>query len=384
MQSTAEPAATGVGMEYWIGEAQRVCEAAAAGDLEARILNIDPDSELAPTLHAINHLLDMTDAFVREASASLSYAREKKFFRRVLPAGLLGSFKNATGTINAATHEMSAEQEAKTRTHRSVSETAGEIDRGTRQIASASQKVAEGAFRQAASLEQINASLMELTDMTNRNAESSRTASELSKGSQELATRGQREMAQLCEAMNEIRSSSDEISKIIKVIDGIAFQTNLLALNAAVEAARAGESGKGFAVVAEEVRSLARRSAEAAKSTAEIIEVSMERAEKGTSITGGVGTVLEEISKSTSEVNSLLSQIAMGAKEHAEGLAQISGGVSEVDTVTQQNAGNAEELAGYARATAEQVGTLRETINQLNPGESETQGNHPAPSRAAA
>ncbi|MFT5423008.1 MAG: methyl-accepting chemotaxis protein [Phycisphaerales bacterium] len=384
MQGTTEPNETGVGMEHWISEAHRVCEAAASGDLEARILNIDPASELAPTLHAINHLLDMTDAFVREASASLSYACEKKFFRRVLPAGLLGSFKTASNTLNDATHQMSVEHEAKIETHRSVSETSGDIDSGTKQIASASQQVAEGAFKQAASLEQITASLMELTEMTKQNAESSGTASELSKESQELATRGQREMTQLSEAMNEIRSSSDEIAKIIKVIDGIAFQTNMLALNAAVEAARAGDSGKGFAVVAEEVRSLARRSAEAAKSTSEIIEVSMERAEKGVAITGGVSTVLEDISTSTSQVNSLLSQIATGSKEHAEGLAQISQGVSEVDTVTQQNAGNAQELAAYAKETSEQVGTLRATIDQLNPGKSDTHEDEPAPHRAAA
>ena len=166
----------------------------------------------------------------------------------------------------------------------SVASGADQIDAGSQQIASASQQLSDGAAQQAASLEQISSSLEQMGAMTTQNAENAKQAADLSEDSQKVATRGQTEMSAMSGAMNEIKKSSAEISKIIKVIDEIAFQTNLLALNAAVEAARAGEAGKGFAVVAEEVRNLAQRSAEAAKNTSSMIEESTQRADTGVSI----------------------------------------------------------------------------------------------------
>ena len=149
-----------------------------------------------------------------------------------------------------------------------------------------------------------------------------------------------------------------------QVIDAIAFQTHPLALNAAVEAARAGEAGKGFAVVAEEVRNLARRSAEAAKNTSSMIEESTKRAENGAAIAKRVGEVLGEIVDGTKQVNSLLDDIANASKEQTDGVVQINRGVSELDTVTQQNAGNSEELAATAEETAAQVATFRDIVNK--------------------
>ena len=184
--------------------------------------------------------------------------------------------------------------------------------------------------------------------MIAQNAENAQQASSLSEESQNNADKGASEMQAMNEAMDSIKESSEQISKVIKVIDEIAFQTNLLALNAAVEAARAGEHGKGFAVVAEEVRSLALRSAEAAQETAAMIEQSVERANNGVSIAGRVGDALSGIVDSSRKVNTLLTEIASASHEQSEGIDQVNKGVAELDKVTQRNAGNSEELASGA------------------------------------
>ncbi len=256
-----------------------------------------------------------------------------------------------------------------------VSSGSSQIDQGSQQISQSSQDLSEGASQQAANLEQISSSLEEMSSMTSQNAENAKQAATLSAESQTAADLGTAEMGKMSTAMDEIKKSSDEIAKVIKVIDEIAFQTNLLALNAAVEAARAGEAGKGFAVVAEEVRNLAQRSAEAAKETSTMIDESTGRANAGVEIAGRVGEVLGDIETSTKKVNTLLGEIASASREQADGVDQINKGVTELDKVTQQTAGNSEELAAAAEETASQVGVLRELVTRFKiKGESEASG----------
>ncbi len=245
-------------------------------------------------------------------------------------------------------------------------QTSGEqIGAGASQVADASQSLSQGATESASSLEQISASINELAAQTDDNAVNATQAAKLSSEASHAANRGNESMNQLVAAMEEINISSQSISKIIKVIDEIAFQTNLLALNAAVEAARAGQHGKGFAVVAEEVRNLAARSAKAASETADLIEGSVIKAENGAEIAAGTSRVLDEIVSHSTKVSDLIAEIAAASKEQAQGISQVNIGISQIDDVTQQNTANAEEGAAAAEQLSSQAEQLRHLLRRF-------------------
>jgi methyl-accepting chemotaxis protein len=233
------------------------------------------------------------------------------------------------------------------------------------EVSSASQSLAKGVNEQAASLETTAASTEEMTAMVKRNASNAAEAKDLASSTSAHAHRGTDAMEKMSQAIDEMKSSSDETAKIVKIIDEIAFQTNLLALNAAVEAARAGEAGKGFAVVAEEVRSLAKRSAEAAGNTAEMIETAVNNADSGVEISHGVGEILEQIADGGQKVNDLVAQIASAGTEHAQGIEQINQGVSQIDQITQSTAANAEVTASAARELGAMADGLRGMVAEL-------------------
>ena len=280
---------------------------------------------------------------------------------------------------------------------RSVSDTlnagAAQVASAAGQVSSASEALAAGASQQAASLEETSASVEEIGSMTKRNAEGARNARVLAGENRAAAAEGSARTGEMSQAMetirealasmaqtiNGIKTSSDEVSKIVKTIDEIAFQTNILALNAAVEAARAGQAGAGFAVVAEEVRALAQRSADAAKETARRIEVSVEQSLRGVEasarVEDGIAAVvrtaravsesLSKIEAGTREVDGLIAQIDTASREQTDGLTQIGTAVAEIDGVTQKTAAAAEESASAAQELSSQSVELQSTVEIL-------------------
>jgi methyl-accepting chemotaxis protein len=233
------------------------------------------------------------------------------------------------------------------------------------QVSGASQTLAEGASEQAASLEETSASLEEMASMTRRNAENAQSAKDLATQTRAAADAGAVDMQEMNEAMGAIKSSSDNIAKIIKTIDEIAFQTNILALNAAVEAARAGEAGMGFAVVADEVRNLAQRSADAAKETAAKIEDSIQKSGVGVELSAKVASRLEEIVTKARQVDELVAEIATASREQSQGIEQVNTAVTQMDKVTQGNAASAEESASASEELSAQAQTLKEAVAEL-------------------
>lgn len=247
------------------------------------------------------------------------------------------------------------------------------------QVSSASQSLAEGSSEQAAAVEETSSSLEEMASMTRQNADSAAEANQLMSETLRVVDEASGSMVDLAQSMQEISHSSEETQKIIKTIDEIAFQTNLLALNAAVEAARAGEAGAGFAVVADEVRNLAMRAAEAAKTTAELIEQSVKRIQTGTQLATRTGGAFGQVAEGTQRVAQLVAEITAASQEQSQGIDQVNRAVSEMEKVIQQNAANAEESAAAAEelnAQSEQMRAYVDDLRQLVRGSNSDHHDH--------
>ena len=239
------------------------------------------------------------------------------------------------------------------------------IAEASRQIAAASQELADGASQQAASLEQTSASSEEINSMARKNSENSHTAADLVTRSQNRFAEANRSLDQMVLAMVQINSESGKISKIIKVIDEIAFQTNILALNAAVEAARVGEAGMGFAVVADEVRNLAQRSAQAAKDTAELIEGSIAKSLDGKKRVDELAEAIWTLTEESLKIRALVDEVNVGSQEQTRGIEQLSKAMIHMEQVTQKNAASAEQTASSVEEMNAQSQTLREIVAEV-------------------
>ena len=243
-----------------------------------------------------------------------------------------------------------------------VRQASDQIGTASSEIASANLDLSQRTEQAASSLQQTASSMVELTGTVRQTAESARTANQLAASASAVAQRGGEAVAQVVTTMDQINASSRKISDIISMIDGIAFQTNILALNAAVEAARAGEQGRGFAVVATEVRSLAQRSAAAAREIKTLINASVERVETGSRLVTGAGETMSEIVASVRRVADIVGEISSAAGEQSLGIDRVNGAVTPLDQTTQQNAALVEESAATAESLREQASRLGKVV----------------------
>ena len=251
------------------------------------------------------------------------------------------------------------------RLSRRLSEGSSQVAHAATQVSASSQALAQGASEQAATLEETSSSAQQVTSMTSQNTEKTRVAAGLVDDSGRQFEGANQKLGEMVTAMEEISGASNQVAKIIKVIDEIAFQTNILALNAAVEAARAGEAGMGFAVVADEVRNLAQRSAQAAKDTQQLIETAVSKSAHGAQKVQEVAEAIALVSKQAQEIKALVDEVSAGSAEQAKGLDQIAGSMSQMEQVTQKAAAGAEESAAAGQELNAHAASLLSLVREL-------------------
>ncbi|WP_213806148.1 methyl-accepting chemotaxis protein [Granulicella sp. dw_53] len=288
------------------------------------------------------------------ASASYFFWSEVVIFLAFTVAGLVFAMMTTRG-INRMLRQAVLE----------LSDTAAQIASAASQVEGSSQSMAQGSSEQAATIEETSAVSSEINSMAQRNTENSRTTADIVTASQARFEQTNESLQQMVVAMDDIASSSQKISKIIKVIDEIAFQTNILALNAAVEAARAGDAGMGFAVVADEVRNLAQRCAQAARDTSMLIEDSIGKSDGGKAKVDQVAGAIRSITSESAKMKILIDEINLASVEQARGIDHIARSISQIEQVTQSSAAGAEQSAGAAHELSAQAKTMQEVVERL-------------------
>lgn len=340
-----------------ITDATMLADAAVRGDLARRADASKHEGDFRRIVKGVNDTLDaiMNPINVLQAHLEKVSQGDLTAFIQENYSGDHASLKNALNATLDSLNDILGQ----------VAAASSQVQIGSGELSSASQTVSQGSTESAASIEEISASMAELASQTKQNAENASMANQLASGARSTADVGNRQMENMVNAMNEIEGASRSISKIIKVIDEIAFQTNLLALNAAVEAARAGIHGKGFAVVAEEVRNLAARSAKAAKETTEMIENTITKVSNGSMIATETQKSLKEIVTAATRVSDLVSEINVASNEQSQGLQQVNQGISQLDAVTQQNSAAAEEAAASSEELNGQASLLIDAVGRF-------------------
>ncbi len=336
------------------GEIKRMAAAAAAGDFTARSDEAAFDFDFRQILVDLNQLMSTADRNLNALSSLLQAVASGDLTGR-MHGEFEGVFARMRDDANATVARL-------TEIVGRIQHSSAAIDAAAAEIAAGNDDLSRRTEQQAASLEETAASMEELTSTVKQNAEYAQQANRLAAGAAAVAVQGGNVVGQVVSTMEGIASSSRRIGDIIGVIDGIAFQTNILALNAAVEAARAGEQGRGFAVVASEVRTLAQRSANAAKEIKGLIDESVERVADGSALVGQAGTTMQEIVASVQRVTDIMGEISAASREQSAGIEQVNTTVAQMDQATQQNAALVEEATASARAMEEEAGQLSQSV----------------------
>jgi methyl-accepting chemotaxis protein len=328
-----------------------LADAALAGRLSTRADAARHQGEFARIVSGVNRTLDALLAPVVESTVAL-----KKIATRDLTVRARSNYQGEHAVMTSALNKAVANLDVSLR---SVALAADQVAQASGQISAGSQSLAQSASEQASAIEEIRAGLGQMSTIASKNAQDAKRARAMADATLEAAGEGIVAMANMSDAIDKIRESSNATAKIVKTIDEIAFQTNLLALNAAVEAARAGEAGKGFAVVAEEVRSLAKRSAESARSTAELIKGAVKNADQGVQANADVRRVLDEIHREARKVTEVMADIASASERQTADITQVHVGVEQMSQLTQSSAASSEESASVAEELASQAEEVR-------------------------
>jgi methyl-accepting chemotaxis protein len=340
-----------------INEASEVLNEIAHGNLKVKVTG-EYKGDHAAIKNSVNSMVDIISSYINEISEVLTEMSEGNMDLSVT-RDYIGDFIEIKNSLNKIIDSFN-------NVLNDINNSSQQVASGAKQVSDSSQALSQGSTEQASSVEELTASLEEISTQTKQNAVNADDAKLMALDAKRDAEVGNVSMREMLTSMKEINEASSNISKIIKVIDEIAFQTNILALNAAVEAARAGQHGKGFAVVAEEVRNLAARSANAAKETTVLIEGSIKKVEDGTKIADETAVALNKIMEIVTKVSNLVGEIANASNEQATGIAQVNQGIMQVSQVIQTNSATSEESASASEELSAQAELLKELVSKFN------------------